>query len=271
MKIILVGLPGKVAAAVAENIQAQFLHTHAVSSGRNAGRVWSVDNGAADDNPTSLKLVTAQEIAATLSADNKDFVALDFSPLAIEHCALWEKLKIPCVIGATAVDTDQLKRTIESFACLAVLAPNLATPLVALQAILRNGANEFPGVFSGFDFHCTESHQQMKKDVSGTARSLLPTFKALGFTTAQVENIRSIRNPEEQRALGVPEAHLSGHGWHRYEAKLNGITLALEHRTSGRAMYAQGVLDACQFILERWQAGERARYFDMVDVLRSKK
>jgi len=271
MKIILVGLPGKVAAAVAENIPAQFLHTHAVSSKRNAGTVWTANNGRADADPASIKLVTAQEIAATLSADNKDFVALDFSPLAIKHCALWEKLKIPCVIGGTAFDTDQLKKTVESSGCLAVLAPNLATHLVALQAILRMAASEFPDVFNGFDFHCTESHQQMKKDVSGTARSLLPTFQALGFATAQVENIKSLRNPEEQRAFGVPEEHLSGHAWHRYEAKLNGITLALEHRASGRAMYAQGALDACQFILERWQAGERARYFDMVDVLKGGK
>ncbi len=263
MKIVLAGLPGKVASAVADGTQSDLLHSCAVSSERNAGTSWTHKGGS------EIKLVSANKLAETLKT-GCDYVALDFSPSVKEYTALWIELGIPVVIGASNFDTSAVRDLIVSNNGLVVFGTNVALPMVALQAILRTAAKEFPGAFEGFSWTCTESHQQGKKDVSGTARALLPTFQALGFSDADLEHITSVRDPEQQRKLKVPEEFIAGHGWHRYEGERDGMTIALEHRTSGREMYASGALKACTFALAKWNAGMRGVTFDMVDVLRDR-
>lgn len=261
MRIILVGLPGKIASAVASALSPSQLHSFAISSARHAGSEWANPRGGA------IKLVDSTALQATLSAEER-YVALDFSPKALEHLGLWGKFKIPVVIGATGVGAGEYEKALASSGVAAVLAPNLAIPLVALQGMLSIAAKEFPGVFEEFSWRCTESHQQAKRDKSGTARAMLPAFQALGFSSASEVNIESIRDPSAQRALGVPEEHLAGHGWHRYEAERDGVLLALEHRANGRGMYAAGALKACEF-LDQWsEAGREPRVFTMIDVLR---
>lgn len=263
MKIVIAGLPGKIASAVANGISFDALHSSAISSKQNAGKSWTHKSSAKVD------LVTASHLGETLK-QGSEYVGLDFSPCVEEHAAIWNELGIPVVIGASNFDLAAVRERIMTLNGLAVLGTNLASPMVALQAILRFAATEFPGAFDGFSWRCTESHQQGKKDVSGTARALLPSFQALGFSNANVEHVTSIRDPEQQRTLGVAEEFLAGHGWHRYEGERDGMTIALEHRTNGRAMYAAGALKACGFALAKWKAGVRGEIFDMVDVLRDK-
>jgi 4-hydroxy-tetrahydrodipicolinate reductase len=264
MRIILVGLPGKIASAVATALPQSHVHSHAVSSARHAGSEWTNPRGGA------INLVASAALQATLSAEER-YVALDFSPQALEHVELWAKFKIPVVIGATGQAAAEYERALSSKHVPAVLAPNLAIPLVALQGILSVAAKEFPGVFEGFSWRCTESHQQSKRDKSGTARTMLPAFQALGFSSASEGSIESVRDPSAQRALGVPEAHLGGHGWHRYEAERDGVFLALEHRANGREMYAAGALRACEFVDQWSRGGQEPRVFTMIDVLRGQR
>lgn len=261
MKIVLAGLPGKIASEIARTIDGGLLHTAAVTSERHAGAIWQ------EQQSPAIRLLTAHALAGTLSPSER-YVALDFSPKVIEHIPLWAELKIPAVIGGTAFDAAKAREAVVKCGSVAVFAPNLAEPIVALQAILRKAATEFPGAFQGFSWSCVESHQATKKDVSGTARSLLPTFSALGFVGANVENIKSIRDGEAQKQMGVPEQYLSGHGWHRYEGSHDGVTIALEHRTNGRSMYVTGALKACKFALVQSDRGSHGGCFDMVDVVR---
>jgi 4-hydroxy-tetrahydrodipicolinate reductase len=262
MKIIVVGLPGKVASEITASLTREELHPVAVASARHVGGSFPAARAG-----ISVSLVGAGELSSSLFP-TEDYVALDFSPNAEQYLELWATLKIPCVIGASALDPEIVRRTVGERGTLAVLAPNLAAPIVAVQSILRSAAREFPGVFEGFSWQCVESHQAGKKDVSGTARALLASFVELGFRSASVENIQSIRTPEAQGALGVPEEFLQGHGWHRYEGSKDGVTIALEHRTNGRAMYAEGAVRACRFASLQWKNAIRGRCFDMVDVLR---
>src|SRR5690606_16513587 len=131
----------------------------------------------------------------------------------------------------------------------AVIAPNMAAPIVMLQAALNRIAQEFPGAIDGYTPSLHESHQPTKKDASGTAKACLDPLRKLGCTTGDSE-MDSIRDPEQQRALGVPEEHLRGHGWHWYEARsaAGDVILELSHRINGRRVYAEGTLRAVEFL-----------------------
>ena len=52
----------------------------------------------------------------------------------------------------------------------AVIAPNMAKQIVALQATLEGMAAKFPGAFEGYTLTVQESHQATKADTSGTAK-----------------------------------------------------------------------------------------------------
>jgi 4-hydroxy-tetrahydrodipicolinate reductase len=267
MKIILAGLPGKIASVVANSLPAATFHSHALCSSRHATTQWIAEATAAQ-----ITLVTELNLAASLM-QGEEYVALDFSPVAAgpDRLAYWASLKVPAVIGATGFDAKDLRERIPETDALIVIAPNLALPIVAIQAALKDAAQHYSGAFAGFKFRCEESHQATKKDTSGTARSLIPVFRDLGFQGAEEKSIVSIRDPALQRQRGVPEDCIGGHGWHRYEASSeSGVTIVLEHNINGRAVYAAGALRACAFALKKWQGAERGRAFDMVDVIKEK-
>ena len=98
-----------------------------------------------------------------------------------------------------------------------------------------------------------ESHQQAKRDTSGTARALVRSFRQLGIDVDE-GRIEALRDPERQRAeLGVPAEYLDAHAYHRYQLDAAGgsVRLALEHNVVGRRVYAEGTLLAVRFLRER--------------------
>ncbi len=79
-----------------------------------------------------------------------------------------------------------------------------------------------------------------------------------------------ITDPEIQKTeLGVPEAHLDGHGWHTYtlSSRDGTVVFSFTHRVNGREIYAWGTLDAARFLAEKINAGETGRMYSMIDVL----
>jgi len=64
--------------------------------------------------------------------------------------------------------------------------------------------------------HFAESHQQEKKDTSGTAKAMVQYFKELGIPFT-VDQIFGERDPLKQEvSWGVPAQYLKGHGYHTY-------------------------------------------------------
>jgi 4-hydroxy-tetrahydrodipicolinate reductase len=158
---------------------------------------------------------------------------------------------------------------VESGEVPAIIAPNMAAPIVVLQAAVRHVAERFPGALSQYSLAVEESHQAAKRDVSGTALQLLGGFRALGLNLS-TKAIVSHRDPEYQsRVLGVPEAHLHGHGWHWYRAHSadGSVALELSHRINGRRVYAEGALTAVRFLRRQIAQGCRGRVFSMLEVL----
>ncbi|MDX2176608.1 MAG: dihydrodipicolinate reductase C-terminal domain-containing protein [Candidatus Sumerlaeia bacterium] len=199
-------------------------------------------------------------------------VAVDFSTphTAVDNARWYCARGIPFVMGTTGFDRREVERLVSASTTCAVVAANMAAPLVALQAALEWAAGEFPGALAGLRASITESHQAAKRDKSGTARAWMRELARLGAEEAGEAGISSVRDPARQRALGVPEAHLGGHALHdvALESAAGDLALGWRTRVLGRRVYAEGALRAAVFLAARADASAAGRVFTMADVLR---
>ncbi len=140
-------------------------------------------------------------------------------------------------------------------------------------------AANFPGAFTSYTLRVLESHQSTKKDVSGTAKAVVESFKGLGLQYKESE-IQMIRDPEEQvkstslrsfrrdggasngtrsnrhrsllqvSLMNVPKHALDGHAYHTYRvvAPDASVMFEFQHNVIGRNTYAEGTVDACLFL-----------------------
>ncbi len=157
------------------------------------------------------------------------FIAVDYTlPAAVnDNVDFYCRQRIPFVMGTTGGDRSALERRVRDSEIVAVIAPNMATQIVALQAFMEEYARLHSYSLRGGSIAITESHQQKKADTSGTAKAMVDHFGRLGFPCRAAE-IRKIRDPEQQRRMGIPEAYLGGHGWHTYHLRTPASTAALE-------------------------------------------
>lgn len=107
-----------------------------------------------------------------------------------------------------------------------------------------NQLHQLKALFPKAWIKIVESHQETKKTVPGTAVEMA---KALGVPE---EEIVSIRNKAEQLALGIPEEHLDGHGYHFITITDSGATLRLQTAVNGREPYGYGLIELGKKILE---------------------
>jgi 4-hydroxy-tetrahydrodipicolinate reductase len=210
------------------------------------------------------------EIGAVLAA-YPGLVMVDYThPSAVnENARFYIRHRIPFVMGTTGGDRELLARELDAAKLPCVVAPNMGKQIVAFQAMMEFMAQNFPGVFAGYTLNVTESHQQGKADTSGTAKAVVASLAKMGPEFG-VEQIRMIREPSEQLAFGVPDAHLKGHAFHTYRLESGDGTVAFEfqHNVCGRRFYAEGSCDAVAYLVERLARGEMRRW-DMMDVLRA--
>ncbi len=113
-----------------------------------------------------------------------------------------------------------------------LLCPNTNILMLKFMAMLEASGY----FFRGYEMELVESHQASKSSVPGTAVNLAASV-GLG-----PEAIRSVRDPREQREeLGIPEADLPRHAFHRLSISDGACSLRLETRVQGEAPYAAGV------------------------------
>ncbi len=194
-------------------------------------------------------------------------IALEFSTpaAALDNLRFLAGAGIWCVVGTTGFDRGEAARIVGQSGTGAVIAPNMAAPIVLAQAALRHLSGRFPGALAGMQLDVTESHQSAKRDTSGTAIALSEELRRLGLAPAGP--IRSIRDGRAQR--GLPEEALDGHGWHWFHARdaEGAVEVRLETRVCGRRVYAEGALRAAEFLARRREAGGAGGVFSMEDVL----
>jgi len=212
-------------------------------------------------------------------------VCIDFThPSAVNGNAEWyAEHQLPFVMGTTGGDRDALMSVTQTSGTYAVIAPNMAKQIVALQAALEQMSADFPGSFDGYKLSVVESHQSTKADTSGTAKAVSTSLAVLsnepGFTDNDFANIERVRQPAEQMAGGgpshsgvspVPEEALGGHAFHTYSLlSADGkVEFQFRHNVCGRSTYAEGAVDAAAFLGPRACAKAEQRVYDMVDVLK---
>lgn len=233
--LLIAGLPGSMSTLLAEAaIRAGFRFCRESLTGEGqpktvtvAGRTFNLI--PPDDHSEYLESVS--QVLRDLP------IVVDFTQpsAAVGNAGLYCQYGFPFVMGTTGGDKAALEKLVVGSGNIALLAPNLALPVVALQRFMDRFSQRYEGRMKGFYLKIIESHQQKKKDPSGTARTNLEYFKRLGMDvdekildgiklegkdkTVEIgpgSNFTMIREPDSQRKLGVPEAHLNGHGWHTY-------------------------------------------------------
>ncbi len=264
--VLIAGMPGKMAAEVATLVAEATdlaLHEVGITGPVSDGQVLAFGNQSvrlvADDSLPSLALPA-------------DTIAVDYTTpeAALGNARWYTQQGVPFVMGTTGYDMSEAHRLVAESEVSAVIAPNMGTPIVLLQAAGRWLAEQFPNAMAGSDLTIRESHQATKRDTSGTAKAMVDYFRGLGVPY-EVDQIEQVRDADRQREeLAIPEEHLTGHAFHRYEltAAADTVQLVLEHNVVGRRVYAEGTLQAVRFLQERIAAGSRGEVFSMEDVLR---
>ncbi len=194
---------------------------------------------------------------------------------ANRNAEMYCRVGIPFVMGTTGGDRDKLAETVRTSNISAVIATNMAIPVVIFQEMIKFAGQNFAGALNGFKLVIRESHQASKPDPSGTAVSLLPSFAALGLPLDK-ENIKMLRDPHFQHlALDVPEKYLDGHGYHTYAIESQDpdhtVKLEFSHNVLGRNVYVDGALRAIRFLAKMNPAGcdpMKGHVFSMIDVLK---
>ena len=291
--VMLSGLPGAMGVEIAaaclrrEGVK---LAPFALTGPGFSGEI-TVDDGSGG-SPMTVKLYEASDqeaVAAQIKAEYPEagsLVCIDFThPTAVNgNAEFYAAHMVPFVMGTTGGDRDALMSVTSDSGTYAVIAPNMAKQIVALQAALEQMASDFGGSFDGYTLSVVESHQSSKADTSGTAKAISTSLAALtnepDFTADDYAKIERVRDPAEQMAGGgashsgvspVPEAALGGHAFHTYALTSadGAVEFQVRHNVCGRSTYAEGAVDAAVFLAGQLRAGADKRVYDMVDVLRA--
>jgi len=221
---------------------------------------------------TLIQLDKRDEAIAGIKEEAGPFISVDYThPSAVKgNAAFFCAQNLPFVMGTTGGDRAVLDKTVRASSIAAVIAPNMARQIVGFQAMMEYASETFPDLFNGYSLEVKESHQNGKADTSGTAKAMVRYFNNLG-TPFSEDDIVKERNPELQKNdWGIPEAYLTGHGWHTYSLVSGDGTVRFEftHNVNGRDVYAQGTLGAILFLAQKIKEGTRGQVFSMIDVLK---
>ena len=272
VKIMINGLPGNVASIIAD---------HASRDPRVILLPYSLTGPEIQSDRhtisgTVIELIQPadrHEKIEALVKTHGEFISVDFThPSAVnDNADFYCKTGLPFVMGTTGGDREMLIQTVRKATVCAVIAPNMAKQIVGFQAMMEYAANAFPGIFHGYRLTVRESHQAGKADTSGTAKAMVSYFNRMGVDFSP-EAIVMERNPSVQREQwGVPEAYLSGHGWHTYRliSPDNTVVFEFQHNVNGRDIYAEGTMDAVCYLHRKLKTGATGRVFTMIDVLKA--
>jgi len=235
-QIMVNGLPGNMASGVARSIDAsEDLDVFPVSMGGSSLAGRDFNTFVLRDNSPGIRMYPFQQ-GQDLKGD-RPFLAVDYtSPSAINDMVdFYCDNEIPFVMGTTGGDRAALEKRVRDSNTVAIIAPNMAVPIVGIQHVMERFADLYEGILEDCTLEITESHQKGKKDISGTAKAMVSYFNKLGIDFSR-DDIASIRDEEEQLALGVPKEYFGGHGWHTYRLTAPGkdrglvaLDLALAH------------------------------------------
>ena len=271
IKVMVNGLPGNMATKAAEHVSRDPSVTLLPFALTGAD---ITDEQATVDSVTVALTRPAdrQELINRVKETEGAFISVDYThPDAVnDNASFYCENSLPFVMGTTGGDREALMKTVQTSSTAAVIAPNMAKQIVAFQAMMAYAAETFPGVFNDYRLEIRESHQKGKADTSGTAKAMIGYFNKLGVPFNK-EQIAMERDPDTQKdTWGIPEAYLSGHGWHTYALHSGDETVYFQftHNVNGRDIYASGTIDAIQYLSKKLNQGATGQVFSMIDVVK---
>jgi len=269
LKVMISGLPGNMPTLIAVGIlkQEDMVLSEVGLSHTKQGTFLVKDKYDAQ-YLQAICLVPESGHKNAIATQNPDII-VDFAKGdLLKRCQMYCELDIPFVMGSTGGDLIAIKSLVEQSHISAVIAPNMASPIVILQSMLEHAAQNFPGFLDNYSLEIAESHQEGKADTSGTAIAFEKLFNEMGAVSDE-DGILSIRDRLfQKRILGISEQYLGGHGHHKYVlvSEGNGVHIELIHNVDGRNVYVDGTIMAIRFMA--YKLGVEGRVYSMVDVLK---
>ena len=213
--------------------------------------------------PISGVAVDSSDNFADLLADHEPAVVVDFTgpDSAIEYANACAEAGVAFVTGTTGFDGEQpaaLHAASESTAVLK--ASNFSRGVAALRLAVQEATAALPDA----DIELTETHHNAKRDApSGTAKTLLDDIEGVRDDLSERVHGREGEAPRDDDEIGV-HARRAGDIAGEHEVLLAGSneTLSLTHRAGDRSIFAEGALDAAD-----WLAGREPGWYDFFEVI----
>mmetsp|Transcript_13664 Transcript_13664/g.22770 ORF Transcript_13664/g.22770 Transcript_13664/m.22770 type:complete len:278 (-) Transcript_13664:847-1680(-) len=160
----------------------------------------------------------APELLKAIRSSNENLVIVDYThpSSALGNIQCYIDCNCDFVMGTTGLDQSEIDAAFTKGGNHAVIAPNMAKQIVAVQFGLLEMAERFPGSFNNYELEVSESHQSTKADTSGTAKAIVKNLAILNGANFNTEDIVKLRTKPEQLAFNVPEDALGGHAFHTY-------------------------------------------------------
>jgi len=214
----------------------------------------------AGDRIDGFETYRVDEAAAALAERAPDAL-VDFSVPegSVQYLRACAGTATPAVVGTTGFDEERaaFDRAAETVPVLK--ATNFARGVETLKRLVREAAASL----EGYDVELTETHHNGKRDApSGTAKSLLEALEE-GAGERDQQYGREGVHPRRPDEVGV---HVRRAGTVRGEHELlfaaNDEVVTLTHRAESRRAFADGALDAAE-----WLAGRPPGRYEFADVL----
>ncbi|WP_418283083.1 4-hydroxy-tetrahydrodipicolinate reductase [Halorubrum sp. DTA98] len=219
-------------------------------------------NRTATDPVAGVDVASAERLPELLAEREPD-VLVDFTgpESAVAYAEACAAAGVSIVTGTTGFDSSGTSGLREASHEIALLkASNFARGVAALRRAVREAVAAVPG----YDVELTETHHNGKRDApSGTAKTILGDVEDVRDDLDERVHGREGVAPRRPGEIGV-HARRAGDVTGEHEVLLAGNreTIELTHRAGDRGVFAEGALDAAN-----WLAGRDPGWYDFDDVL----
>ena len=235
----------------------------AAAADREAIEVAFAVNRTSVDELISGVVIESSDNFTPLLAEYDPDVVVDFTgpESALAYAEACADHGIALVTGTTGFDDDGLNALETASESTAVLkASNFSRGVAALRLAVQEATAALPDA----DIELTETHHNAKRDApSGTAKTLLDDIEAVRSDLNDRVHGREGEAPRSAEEIGV-HARRAGDIAGEHEVLLGGSneTLSLTHRAGDRSIFAEGALDAAE-----WLAGREPGWYDFFEVI----
>ena len=235
----------------------------AAATDREAFDVAFAVNRTSVDERISGVVVESSDNSGALLAEYEPDVVVDFTgpESALTYAAACADVGVALVTGTTGFDDDGIDTLQAAAESTAVLkASNFSRGVAALRLAVQEATAALPDA----DIELTETHHNAKRDApSGTAKTLLDDIEDVRNDLNERVHGREGEAPRSDEEIGV-HARRAGDiaGEHEVLVAGSNETLSLTHRAGDRSIFAEGALDAAE-----WLAGREAGWYDFFEVI----